>query len=220
MDKRNAVIFGTGPFAELANFYLEHDSSYNVTAFCATKFDGDLFCGKPICDFSTVEKYYPPDEYEMFVAVGYRKMNALRKEFCEQARSKGYKLLSYISSKATYWDKANKIGDNVFIFEDNTIQPFVEIGSGSILWSGNHIGHHSKIAEYCFITSHVVISGFCYIGDQSFIGVNATLVDQTRLGKKVLIGAGTLVGKSLVDESVLFGQKGNTVKKKSSYFLR
>ena len=28
-----------------------------------------------------------------------------------------------------------------------------------MLWSGNHIGHHTTIDDHCFITSHVVISG-------------------------------------------------------------
>ena len=53
------------------------------------------------------------------------------------------------------------MGDNCFIFEDNTVQPFVTLGNNLVLWSGNHIGHHSTLRDHCFISSHVVISGFC-----------------------------------------------------------
>lgn len=218
--KKKAIIFGTGTLAELVDFYLENDNCYNVVAFCTTEPKTDTFCGKPIIDFNHVEENYPPQEYEMFVAIGYRQMNALRKKFCEEAKEKGYKLLSYISSKATYWDKNNKIGDNVFVFENNNIQPFAEIGDGVILWSGNHIGHHSKICSYSFLTSHVVISGFCNIGEQSFLGVNSTLVDGISLGSKVLVGAGALVTKSLPDGQVIVGQKGTLLDKTSDYFLR
>jgi len=218
--KKKAVVFGAGTLGELVNFYLENDSDYEVTAFCSTEPKADIFCGKPLLDFNEIEKHCSPQEYEMFVAIGYRKMNKLRKKFCEEARSKGYKLLSYISSKATYWDKENRVGDNVFVFENNNIQPFVEVGDGVILWSGNHIGHHSKIGSYSFFTSHVVISGFCNIGEQSFFGVNSTIVDNISLGSKVLVGAGALVTKSLPDGQVILGQKGTLLDKKSDYFLR
>ena len=55
-------------------------------------------------------------------------------------------------------------GDNCFILEDNTVQPFVRIGSNVTLWSGNHIGHDSTIGDHCFISSHVVVSGHVDIG--------------------------------------------------------
>jgi sugar O-acyltransferase (sialic acid O-acetyltransferase NeuD family) len=218
--KKKAVIFGTGTLAELVDFYLTCDSGYEVVAFCSENPESNSFCGKMLIDFESVESHFSPKNHEMFVAIGYRKMNSLRKDFCEQARAKGYKLLSYISSKATYWDKANKIGDNVFIFEDNTIQPFVEIGDGVVMWSGNHIGHHSNIGSYSFLTSHVVISGFCNIGEQNFLGVNSTIVDGTITGNKSLIGAGALVNKKVLDNQVVVAPKGIILDKKSEYFLR
>ena len=220
MKKKKAIIFGTGTLAELVNFYLEIDSPYEVAAFCSTSPEIDTFCKKPLICFLEVERKFPPNEYELFVAVGYRKMNDLRKSFCEEARKKGYKLLSYISSRTTFWNKENTIGDNVFIFENNNIQPFVEIEDGVILWSGNHIGHHSKIGAYSFLTSHVVISGFCTIGQQCFLGVNSTVADNLSLGNKALVGAGALVIKSLLDNQVILGQKGTPINKTSDYFLR
>ena len=71
----------------------------------------------------------------MFVAVGYRKLNQLREQYCAEARAKGYRLLSYLCSKATHWGDT-RLGDNVFVFEDNTLQPFVQIGNGTILLEG------------------------------------------------------------------------------------
>lgn len=216
---KQAIIFGTGAFGELVRFYLDNDSFYSVKAFCETNPEEELFCDKPLYNFNNIEEKLPPDEYEFFVAIGYRKMNELRKEFCEKAKFKGYKLLSYISSKATYWDKANKIGENIFIFEDNTIQPFVEIGDGTILWSGNHIGHHSKIGAYCFITSHVVISGYCDIGDQCFLGVNATMADNIKIADKNLIGANVLITKNTQKSQVYASEKGKMISPNSEKFL-
>ena len=98
---RKAVIFGGGLFAEVVAFYLEKDSAYEVVAFTATDVTNEkTLLERPVANFEVVQEQYPPDEHDMFVAVGYRKMNKLRQDFCEEARAKGYTLLSYVCSKA------------------------------------------------------------------------------------------------------------------------
>lgn len=155
----------------------------------------------------------------MFVAVGYRHLNRLREQYCFEARAKGYKLLTYLSSKATHWGDT-KLGDNVFVFEDNTIQPFVKIGNGTILWSGNHIGHHSSIGANCFISSHVVVSGHCTVGDRCFLGVNATIADSVVIGNDNIIGPGALIQKPTADGEVHVAERAKKLPKDSSNFLR
>ena len=85
------------------------------------------------------------------------------------------------------------VGENTFIFEANVIQPFVKIGDNVVMWSGNHIGHHTHIASHCFIASHAVISGHVTIGESCFIGVNATLRDGIDIAPRCVIGAGAVV---------------------------
>lgn len=204
---KKAIIFGTGPFGEVVDFYLTHDSEYEVVGFTGTSGkNSDEYKMRPFKPFDKIEDFFSPETHEMFIAIGCSKMNDVRHDFCFQASQKGYQLLSYICSKATNWlecrGSGNTVGKNVFIFEDNTIQPFVTIGDGTILWSGNHIGHHSKIGEYCFITSHVVVSGSCSIGDSSFIGVNATLRDGISIGKKNLIGPEVYISHDTQDGDV------------------
>jgi sugar O-acyltransferase (sialic acid O-acetyltransferase NeuD family) len=212
---KKAVIFGTASFAEVVHFYLTHDSIYEVVAFTAT---GDYisapsFRGLPLVLFEQVKERYPPDEHEMFVAVGYVNLNRTRERFCFEAKAKGYRLLTYVSSKATVWTKA--IGENCFILEDNTLQPFVSIGNDVVLWSGNHIGHHSRIDDHCYITSHVVISGHCHIRSHTFIGVNATLRDSITVGRENIIGAGALILRD-TGEGEVYAEKGTDIHGKPS----
>ena len=197
------MIFGTGGFAECAHFYFTHDSEHEVVAFTASADrieDGELF-DLPVVPFEEVERTYPPSEYAMFVAVGYVRVNHVRADFYRQAKEKGYELVTYVSSKATTWP-GFEIGDNSFVFEDNTIQAFARIGSDTVLWSGNHIGHHARIGDHCFITSHVVVSGYVEVGDYTFIGVNATLRDAIAIGAENVIGAGALIMKTTGDREV------------------
>ena len=221
MKTKKAVIFGTGAFAEVADFLLTHDSEYEVSAFTATgeHAGAGSFRGRSLLGFDQIERHFPPDAHEMFVAVGYTKLNALRERFADEARHKGYRLLTYISSKATTWPDL-KIGSNCFVFEDNTIQPFVSISDNTVLWSGNHIGHHSSIGPNCFITSHVVISGSCTVGSHSFIGVNAAISEGVAIGERNLIGPGALVQKSTGPDEVYLAERTKKYAKDSSRFFR
>ena len=204
--KKKLVIFGTGDIAQLAHFYFNTDSNYEVVAFTADAnyIKEPQFCSLPVVAFDEVTSNYPPENYEFFVALSYSKLNAVRKEKFLAAKAFGYKLASYISSRATVLNNG-QIGENCFIFEDNTIQPFVRIGNNVTLWSGNHIGHHSVIKDHSFIASHVVVSGGVEIGEQCFVGVNATLRDHINIGDRCVIGAGALLLGDAEPEGVYIG---------------
>lgn len=202
------VLFGTGSIAQVAHFYLTHDSEHEVAAFTVNEshLTQKELMGLPVVPFESVEHEFPPDSFKMYVAVGYKKVNRVRAAIYAEAKRKGYELISYVSSKCTHWGDTI-IGDNCFIFEDNTIQPFVTIGNDVVIWSGNHIGHHVTIGDHCFITSHVVISGHVSIGSYSFLGVNATTRDNISIGEACVIGAGALIMKSTKDREVYIGSR-------------
>lgn len=201
---RQLIVFGTGNIAELARFYFEHDSEYEVAAFSVDEayIDATEFCGRPVVPFERIHERYPPEEFSFFIALSYTKLNALRAEKLAAARARGYPIASYLSSKATVFP-GFELKENCFILEDNTIQPFAQIGENVTLWSGNHIGHHSIIEDDVFLASHVVVSGGVSIGRGSFIGVNVTLRDHIAIGQKCVLGAGALVLEDLPDFTVV-----------------
>lgn len=191
---RRLVIFGAGEIAQLAHYYFGKETGFEVVAFTvdAAYMREPSFCGLPVLPFEELLEKFPPSEYEMFVALSYAKLNAVRKEKYLAAKAKGYRIASYVSPRATVLNGGH-IGENCFILEDNTIQPFVKIGNNVTLWSGNHIGHHSLIHDHCFLASHIVVSGGVVIGEQCFVGVNATLRDHITIGERCVIGAGALM---------------------------
>ena len=204
--KKPLVIFGSGDIAQLAHYYFSTDSEYEVTAFTvdSSYIQGPEFCGLPVVAFEDVADKYPPENCSFFVALSYSKLNAIRKEKFLAAKEKRYQLVSYISSRATVLNDG-RIGENCFILEDNTIQPFVKIGNNVTMWSGNHIGHHSVVHDHTFIASHVVVSGGVAIGEQCFIGVNATLRDHIKIGDRCVVGAGSLLLGDAEPEGVYIG---------------
>jgi len=205
--KRKLVLFGAGDIADVAWFYFERFSEYQPVAFTvdAAYLKEPSLNGLPVVPFEEINSVFSPDGHDMFVAVSYARLNAVRKEKYLAGKAAGYRMASYVSPQATVLNDG-RIGENCLILEDNTIQPFVQIGNNVTLWSGNHIGHHSVIHDHCFLASHIVVSGGVEIREQCFVGVNATLRDHIRIGERCVIGAGSLLLGDAEPEGVYVGE--------------
>lgn len=209
---RKLVIFGTAELAELAHFYFTEDSEYEVVAFTV---DDDFFefrelKGLPVIPFSEVVEQFPPEHFNMHVAISYSQMNRLRQAKFEQCTLAGYSLVSYICSKSSTWPNLT-IGKNCFVLEGQTIQPDVQIGDNVVIWSGNHLGHGTCIGNHTYISSHVVISGHCVLGQRCFVGVNATLRDFIHIGDDTFIGMNAAVSNNVNSGSVVVGSSGRVL---------
>lgn len=203
---KKVIIFGTEQNTELANYYLTNTSDeYEVIAFTVHRDfrKADTIYNKPLIDFDNIEDIYSPNEYYLFAPLSGKMLSKTREKIYNEGKAKGYKFISYISKHATVLTE--DIGENCFILEDNTIQPFVKIGNNCVLWSGNHIGHHSIIKDHVFITSHVVISGNCVIESYSWFGVNATIRDHVLIKEGSLISMGACLTKPTEKYTIYIG---------------
>lgn len=213
---KKLVIVGTGLFAEVACSYFEELGGYEVIAYaCHEAYRmADEVHGRRLLSIENLAQFYEQDDVEVFVAIGYGEMNKMRQRVYEEIKERGYRCATFVHPNVRIWSSST-IGDNVFIFEDNTIQPFTTIGNNTVLWSGNHVGHHSTLGNHCFISSHVVISGSCTVGNNVFIGVNSTLHDSITIGDECLIGAGAVISKSTASKSVFVPQATKVFPKNS-----
>lgn len=202
-DSNKLVIFGAGETAMLAYEYFSKDTDLDPVCFCvdAPFIERSRQSVLPVIPSDDLLKSFPPEDFQMFVAIGSGNMNRYRRDALQKYRLLGYRFASYISSRAFVWDNA-LIGENCLILENNTIQPFVTIGDNVTLWSGNHIGHRTKIEDNVFVSSHCVISGFCTIKTNCFLGVNCTVEDEVIVEEDNFIGAGVCIRRSTRKRSV------------------
>jgi sugar O-acyltransferase (sialic acid O-acetyltransferase NeuD family) len=220
-EKKKIVMFGAGKIAQLCHFFISLDKSFEVVAFTVDKEykDSETFLGLPVIDFDKVQEKYPPDNYNMFVAVGYGKLNKKRAEKCLEAKDKGYTLVSYISPDASVYGNV-EMGENCFISDNTVIYPFTKIGDNVFIRSGVYIGHDIIIHDHCWISSNAAINGHVEIKPYSFIGANATIRDNVTIAEESLIGAGTTILRDTKEKGVYVAKAAEPYPLDSENFLR
>ena len=203
---RDIVIVGAGETAELAWEYFTNDSAFRVVAFAVERrfLTSSSFCGLPVIPLESVADVYPPSAYGAFVAVSYVQLNRPRARLCGLLQSRGYELVSYVSSRAFVWRTA-AIGRNCLVLEHNVLQHGVTLEDDVYLWSGNHVGHRTRIGAHTFVSSQIVVSGFCDIGTSCFLGVNACISDHVRIADDTVLGAGAVVVKDTEPGKIYVG---------------
>jgi sugar O-acyltransferase (sialic acid O-acetyltransferase NeuD family) len=199
------VIFGTRNFAEIAHYYFTHDSPYTVQAFTV---DGAYlreatYCGLPVVPFEELPAAFPPDQYALFVAIGISRVNAARAEKVAEAEARGYRLASFLSSRADV-AAGLVLRPNSMVMERAGIQPFVTLGRNTIIWSATRIGFHGRIGDHCWLVGPLLGESVT-VGDFSFAGLNATIAPSVSVGRSNIIGAGALVLHDTPDDAVYRG---------------
>lgn len=210
---RKLVIFGSGHLAELAHFYFTHDSEFEVVGFTTddSHHTQDYYLNKPCVPFSKVSNVFPPDEYSIFIAIGYSKLNAVRIAKYNAAKTLGYRLASYVSSHASSWKNNLQIGENVMIMEGNSIMPFCKVGNNVLIWIGNILSHHTIIGEHTCITSHVALGGCVNVGEGCFFGLNSTIRDSINIADGTVVAASANVLKNTEKNGVYMGNPAKLV---------
>jgi len=172
-----------------------------------------------VVPFEELSALYPPDQFSIFVALGYQEMNALREQKMKEAENLGYEIISYIHP-ASGVPKDLVYGRNCFIMNNVCIHPRVVLGDNVFVWSGAVIGHHSIVGPHTWITSAANISGNVSIGRNCFLAVGCTIGNSISVGDEVFIGACTLVVKSVESGKVIIRESDKPIKLNSKQFLK
>ena len=207
------IIFGIRENSEVLAYYIKKDSGRRLIGFAV---DGkylkeDQFSGCPVIAYEDLKSNQKKIEsFEIMAPLSPEGMNRKRETIFNRIKQDGFKLGSYISSRANVY--VEEVGENTFILEGNVIQPFVKVGNNVLLWSGNHIGHHTTLADHVTVTSHVVVSGRCSICSYSYLGVNSTIRDGLTLAEGTFLAMGANLNVNTEPWSVYRGEVATRTK--------
>jgi len=215
------IVFGAGKIADVFYALLAQDPAHSIAGFtCDREFmPGNEHCGLPVASFDEVETRFPPSAFAMFVAIGYQDLNRVRAERCEQARRKGYDLISWISPRA-HVPPGCTIGANSIVMDGASLQPHARLGNNVFVWNGAVVGHHANIGDHCWLASNSTVSSAAVVEPQCFLGVNAAVGHNVTIGARSIVGAGTVLTRSTAPDGVYIAPDTERFRLDSRRFLK
>jgi sugar O-acyltransferase (sialic acid O-acetyltransferase NeuD family) len=121
----------------------------------------------------------------------------------------GFRFDSLISPKAMVSKSAN-LGTGVVIQSGVNVSTLVTIGKFVKLNSLSNVMHDSLIGDFVTIAPNAVVLGRVRILDLAYVGANATVLSGLTIGRESLVGAGSVVTKSVDDETLVVGNPTST----------
>lgn len=190
---KKVIVFGNGGHTRTVYgyFFDEHRPHGFVVddAFVDTQSD---IGGIPVSPLSMIAEKFPPSEYAVLVALGFRNMNQLRKDKSEELKSLGYEFVSFID-RSVRLPEAYSIEPNSIIIGNVDVHDGVVIKQGVFVSSGAVLGHDSVLEEFSWVGSGAVLTGCINVGECSVIGMNASVKQNTVLGHHSLIAPNVFV---------------------------
>lgn len=206
------VIFGTGKAAQVASFYLERFSDYEIVGYTVDDayVDADVFNDKPVVPWSRLEQHFAPGACKLLGPISAARLNTIRRDRFREGKERGYEFATFVHPQSQNY--ASTVGENCFIFESCTIQPYVHIGDNVIVWSKTMIGHHAQIGADCFLSSQVGIGASSRLGAESYVGGFCATVPGIDVGARSVLLNGAIVSRDGRDDSVYIGDTSREIR--------
>lgn len=103
-----------------------------------------------------------------------------------------------------------KIGKDVFIGSDvsivrGSVNEMTEIGDNTVIAPGSKIGHGCRLGNYVHLANNVALGGNVDAGKKVFFGSGAVVKPHVKLAEGVVVGAGAVVIRDIVEPNTVVG---------------
>lgn len=115
-----------------------------------------------------------------------------------------------------------KLGNGIVAMAGVIFNPKSVIGDFTFYATGAQIEHDCIIEPYASVSAGSVLGGHVHIKSFSAITLNVTIIDRISIGKNTVIGAASLVTKSIEDNVLAYGNPAKVirVRKQGERFLK
>lgn len=214
--KRYCIIFGANDFGRMLRFYAEKYMDISVVAYTLnekyiTERKKD---GIPVIEFEKINEKYPPEKYAFILAIGYKKMNDIRKKIYNQIKQMGYDVVNLIHPSAQI--ECLSMGEGNIILENAVLAYGSKIGTGNIIWNGCQISHESEVGDFNYFAPSAVIAGKTVVKNNCFLGIQSAVRGGNILEDYTLVGAGSYINSSTETNEVYVPARTVCLTNKSS----
>lgn len=196
--KKKIIIFGCGGHARsIINTIVGNGDDMDILLTDNKAKNNERVMGYPV-----VRNCKLYGEWNYIIAIG---NNAKRKEMYNnlQYRQRG-KCISIISHMSCIGSET-EIGIGTFIAPYAYVGPQAKIGNNVIVNTGSIVEHETIIGNHTHIAPHATLCGRSKIGNNVFCGADSTVIDNINICDDVIIGAGAVVTKDIMESGIYIG---------------
>ena len=177
---------------------------YIIKGFCEDSSDNEEeeFFGSKLVPFENI-----PDGANVFIAFGNNKIRLEK----GRALQKKFHIPTIIHPSAQIAKEA-KLGAGTYIGALTNIDPDCTIGNFCIINKQVNISHDSLIADGVHVCAGSIIAGHGEIGMRTFIGIGSRIIENLKIGNDVILGAGSVVIRSIPSSVTAVGSPARTIK--------
>lgn len=190
-------IFGTGGFSKEVDLIIKDNDVNNETIFVS---ENNIIEENTITELEFIKI---KEKVNCVIATGNIK---IRKKIFNKFKFKENIMFPNIIHKSSIINlNKNNLGIGNIICPGAIITTNVVLKDFVILNLNSTVGHDTTINSYTTISPGVNISGNVNIGQEVFLGTNCCCFENINISKKILVGAGSVITKSLTHEGTYLG---------------
>jgi sugar O-acyltransferase (sialic acid O-acetyltransferase NeuD family) len=194
MTLKSNLVLGSGGHSRviLENLYILNKKNIRLYDFNFSSKKNNLIFKNRVNDFKKISKKEISKKNNIFLAIG---DNNLRKKYFIRYRDKIN--TPNLISKNSNISSLSKVGIANFFNHFCFIGPNVIIGDNNIINTKSLIEHDVTIGSHCHIGPDVKIGGGSFIGNNVMCGIGSILINNIKICSNVILGAGSIVTKSI-----------------------
>lgn len=108
-----------------------------------------------------------------------------------------------------------KLGIGITAMAGVIFNPKSEIGNFTFFATGAQIEHDCIISDFASVSAGSVTGGYVKLGKFSALTLGVTVLDRLEIGENTVVGAGSLVLKSLPSDVLVYGNPANIIRKRA-----
>lgn len=203
---KKVIIIGTGGHAKVIADIIQQAGD-EVAGFLDPSMDvGSDYLGFPVLGNET-------DDYETYKNLGYYFIigigsNKIRKRIDEQLSGPWYTAIHPAANVA----HGSQIGEGSAIMAGAVVNPDSSVGRHCIINTLASIDHDNQLKDYSHVSPHGALAGSVSVGCMCHIGVGASIIDGISICDNVVVGAGSVVIRDIVESGTYVSVPARKIK--------